>query len=109
MALDCRILLEDGSVLLQEDGTSDFLLENCAPSIGTDTGCDLLLEDGGLLLQEDGASAFLLENCGGVPVHPGHGGWRHIQPVPLDFEDDEAVAAVLAVWSRLRRRKVTVG
>lgn len=30
----CSILLEDGSFLLQEDGTSHLLLENCVPDAG---------------------------------------------------------------------------
>ena len=104
MALDCRILLEDGSVLLQEDGASDFLIENCSPSVGTDTGCDILLEDGGLLLQEDGVSAFLVEDCTTVVVSPSGGvfvipkGLR----IPLEHDDDLAIATSLLA---MRRRK----
>ena len=106
MATDCRILLEDGSVLLQEDGASDFLLEACVPAGGTDTGCDLLLEDGSLLLQEDGTSAFLLEQCVTVAVAPSGGGFLLPKGfrVPLEPDDAEVATAVLALMRRRRWR-----
>ena len=68
-----NLLLENGSKLLQEDGTSSLLLEmvdNANSWTGTsDTSAtwvsqfgNLLLENGDELLQEDGTSKILLES-----------------------------------------------
>jgi hypothetical protein len=59
-------LLEDGSKLLKEDGTSAILLETVAAVGGV--GFAILLEDGSRLLQEDGTFAILLEAEGAVIV-----------------------------------------
>lgn len=108
MATDCRILLEDGSALLEEDG-SNLLLDGCTPAGGTDTGCDILLEDGSLLLQEDGSSAFLLENCEGTAVVSSLGGVMFAKGlrIPLEPEDDEMVAVALLALMRRRRWRLS--
>jgi hypothetical protein len=63
------LLLEDGSKLLQEDGTSAILLETVAAVAGA--GFAILLEDGSMLLQEDGTFAILLEAEAAVVVPSG--------------------------------------
>jgi flagellar basal body rod protein FlgG len=62
------VLLEDGSKLLQENG-SGLLLETVAAVAGA--GFAILLEDGSRLLQEDGTFAILLEAEGAVVVPSG--------------------------------------
>jgi hypothetical protein len=64
------LLLEDGSELLQENGTSAILLETGAVVVGG-VGFAILLEDGSRLLQEDGTFAILLEAEGAVVVPSG--------------------------------------
>jgi hypothetical protein len=77
------LLLEDGSKLLQEDGTSAILLETGVVVVTAGAGFAILLEDGSRLLQEDGASAILLETVAPVVV-----------PTGLSFVDPDEITLI---------------
>lgn len=59
-----RLLLDQGGLLLLENGTSYFLLDGNTTPPPPSLGDRILKEDGGLILLEDGSSSILIDGAG---------------------------------------------